>query len=286
MISRLPTFTPESSGDVSFGNFDFMQARTSFSGPLTQSIAGRLSAQVTRRDGLLYNVQTDKKLNSLNNVALRGQLLFQPSDDLSLRLIADVSDLDSDCCTQNYLRVGTSLRGAAHQFAGLSANLPAHGFPAYVPPSTSIHDRLTDIDANLHIDTQDGGIALNADWNLGFGTLTSITAWRYWDWDVSNDRDYIGVPIQLIQRIPSRQEQYSQELRIAAEAGPLSYVAGLYFFSQEINGKPTSVYGPAAAYWLISTTTFPAAPPTTWPTATDSTEIPTSKWTATPPSAK
>jgi iron complex outermembrane receptor protein len=258
IVSRAPTFEPESNGEVSFGNYDFMQLKTDFSGPLGERIAGRFSAQLTRRDGVLHNVVTDRKLNSLNNVALRGQLLLELSEDLSLRLIADVSDLDSDCCTQNYLRVGTSLRGPARQFPGLSANLPAHGFPAYVPPSTSIFDRLSDIDADLHIDTQDGGIALNADWNLGFATLTSITAWRYWDWDVSNDRDYIGVPIQLTQRIPSRQDQYSQELRIAAGTGHLNYAGGLYFYSQEINGRPTSVYGPGAAYWLISTTNFPA----------------------------
>src|SRR5262245_6825569 len=96
IVSRKPTFTPESSGEVSFGNYDYMQAKTSFSGPLTETVAGRLSAQVTRRDGVIHNVKTDKELNSMNNVALRGQLLFQPSDDFSLRLIADVSDFDSD----------------------------------------------------------------------------------------------------------------------------------------------------------------------------------------------
>ncbi|MEP7311119.1 MAG: TonB-dependent receptor [Pseudomonadota bacterium] len=260
IISRAPTFKPEASGEVSFGSDDYLQAKTTFSGALSERVAGRISAQLTRRDGLIHNVKTDKDLNTLNNVALRGQLLFQSSEVLSLRLIADLSDLDSDCCTQNYLRVGRSLRGAARQFPGLSGNLPAHGLPAYVPPSTNIFDRLTDIDADLHIDTQDGGIALNADWNVGAATLTSITAWRYWDWDVANDRDYIGVPIQLIQRIPSRQDQFSQEMRIAMSAGRLSYVGGLYFFSQEINGKPTSVYGPASAYWLISTTTFPGMP--------------------------
>ena len=260
IVSRAPTFEPEASAQVSFGNYDFMQAKTSFSGGLTERVAGRLAAQITRRDGVITNVTNDRKLNNQNNVALRGQLLFQASDDFSLRLIADVSDFDADCCTQSYLRVGTSLRGAARQFAGLSAALPAHGFPAYVPPSTNIYDRLTDIDAALHVDTQDGGIALNADWKLGTNTLSSITAWRYWDWDVANDRDYIGVPIQLVQRIPSRQDQYSQELRITSNGdGPLSYVGGLYFFSQTINGKPTSVYGPASAYWLISTTNFVAA---------------------------
>ncbi len=260
IISRLPSFTPEANAEVSFGNYDYMQAKSSFSGPLSDTVAGRLSAQVTRRDGLITNVTNDRKLNNLNNVALRGQLLFTPDDDLTVRFIADVSDFDADCCTQNYLRVGTSLRGAARQFPGLSANLPAHGFPAYVPPSRDVYDRLTDIDAPLHVNTQDGGMSLNTDWNLGATTLTSITAWRYWDWDVANDRDYIGVPIQLVQRIPSRQDQYSQELRLASNGdGRLNYVGGLYFYTQTIDGKPTSVYGPAATYWLVSTTTFPNA---------------------------
>ena len=63
---------------------------------------------------------------------------------------------------------------------------------------------------------------LIADWDLGSTTLTSITAWRYWKWDVANDRDYTGMPIQMVQRIPSRQDQYSQELRFASNGdGPL-----------------------------------------------------------------
>lgn len=260
IISRAPTFEPETNLEVSYGDYNFMQAKVSNSSGLTDRVAGRLSAQITKRDGFILNVRDSRKLNDQNNIALRGQLLFEPSDDLQFRLIADMSDFEADCCTQSYLRVGTSLRGAARQFAGLSAALPQHGFPAYVPPSTNVYDRLTDIDAPLHVDTQDGGVSLNADWNLGASTLTSITAWRYWKWDVANDRDYIGVPIQLVQRIPSRQDQYSQELRLASNGEePLDYVAGLYFYTQEINGKPTSVYGPAAAYWLISTTNFVAA---------------------------
>ncbi len=259
IVSRAPTFDREADGEVSYGSDQFIQAKASYNGGITDHVAGRLAAQITRRDGLARNVMTDRKLNNLNNIAVRGQLLVEASDNLTLRLIGDVSDLDSDCCTQSFLRIGTSFRSAARQFAGLSAALPAHGFPAYVPPSTNVFDRLTDIDAPLHINTQDGGLSLNADWNLGSATLTSITAWRYWDWDVANDRDYIGVPIQTVQRIPSRQDQYSEELRIASNGdGPFNYVGGLYVFTQTINGKPTSVYGPASAYWLISTTTFAA----------------------------
>ncbi|HEX7917417.1 TonB-dependent receptor [Rudaea sp.] len=261
ITSRAPVFVPEASGEISAGQNGFFQAKANVSGPLSDSIAGRLSAQITERDGVLHNVTTGKDVNDLNNYALRGQLLFDPIDNLSVRLIADVSNLDSDCCTQNYLRVGKSLRSAARQFEGLSAGLPAHGFPAYSPPSRNVYDRLTDIDAPLHVNTQDGGASLNVDWDLGATTLTSITAWRYWKWDVANDRDYTGIPIQTVQRIPSRQDQYSQEVRIASNGdGPFSYVGGLYFFNQEINGKPISIYGPAAAYWLISTTNFPNMP--------------------------
>jgi iron complex outermembrane receptor protein len=256
VISRAPTFEPESNSEVSFGDYDFVQAKGSMSGPLGDKIAGRISAQTTRRDGLLRNVTTGKELNELDNYAVRGQLLLVPNDRLDIRLIADVSDLDSACCTQSFLRVGQSLRSPARQFPGLAAGL------GYEPPSRNVFDRLSDIDADLLIDTQDGGVSAIADWDLGPTTLTSVTAWRYWKWDVSNDRDYTGIPIQLVQRIPSRQDQYSQELRIGSNGnGPLSYVAGLYFFSQEISGTPISIYGPEAAYWLLNQASFAAPIP-------------------------
>ena len=63
-------------------------------------------------------------------------------------------------------------------------------------------------------------------------------------------------PIQLSQHIPSRQDQFSQELRLASNGDRrLSYVLGLYGFHQRIIGRPISIYGPAAAYYLIGPTT-------------------------------
>lgn len=252
IISREPTFEPEGNFEVSYGDEDFVQAKGGISGPLFKDVvAGRLAAQITQRDGLLTNVNTGEKLNELDNYAVRGQLLFAPTENLRLRLIGDVSDLDSACCTQGFLRVGQSLRSPARQFPGLAAGL------GYEPPSRDVFDRLSDIDTALRINTQDGGVSLIADWNLGRTTMTSVTAWRYWDWDVSNDRDYTGIPIQLVQRIPSRQDQYSQEFRLASNGDTrLGYVAGLYYYSQEISGRPTSIYGPEAAYWLLSQANF------------------------------
>jgi len=252
VISREPTFEAEGNAEISYGDHDYFQAKGTLSGPLLRDVvAGRLAAQVTTRDGLLTNVNTGEKLNTLDNYAVRGQLLYVPTENVKVRLIGDVSDLDSVCCTQNFLRVGTSRRSPSRQFPALAAGL------GYAPPSTNVYDRLSDIDADLHVNTQDGGVSLIADWDFGPATLTSVTAWRYWDWDVANDRDYTGIPIQMVQRIPSRQDQYSQELRIASNgAERLSYVAGLYYYSQEISGHPTSIYGPEAAYWLLNPANF------------------------------
>lgn len=260
ITSREPTFTPQATEELSYGNYNYIQAKASASGPIIgDTLAFRLSGVVTRRDGVLYNVRVGRQQNNLGNEAVRGQLLWKPAPDLSLRVIADFTNFKSECCTQVYLRVGQSLRPATRQYPYLAANAP--GGP-YAPPSTNPYDRLTDIDAQLGVDTNEGGLSLIADWNLGAATLTSVSAWRFWNWDADNDRDYTGIPIQLTQHIPSRQDQYSQELRIASnDDHRLGYVAGLYFYTQTISAQPISIYGPAAAYWLIGPTTGAAATP-------------------------
>ena len=61
---------------------------------------------------------------------------------------------------------------------------------------------------------------VNVDWKLGRGRLTSTTAWRYWDWNPSNDRDFIGLPITTISAAPSKQRQWTQEVRYAGDVSP------------------------------------------------------------------
>jgi iron complex outermembrane receptor protein len=257
IVSAAPGFSRSFSAELSGGERAFAQGRFSATGPLAgDTLAYRLSGTFTRRDGVLRNVANGRDQNTLGAQAVRGQVLWQPSQDFRLRVIADFANFDSECCTQVFLRVGTSLRPAGRQYPALAA---AAG---YAPPSTNPYDRLTDIDAALGVDTSEGGVAATADWDIGPATLTSITAWRFWNWDAANDRDYTGLPIQLIQRIPSRQDQLSQEVRIASDGDrPLSYVAGLYVFRQVLTGSPNSVFGPYGAPWLIGATTGANATP-------------------------
>ena len=257
ITTRAPTFTPEAMEELSLGDYKLVQAKASASTPIIDDmLAVRLSGVSTYRDGVIRNVRTGQRYNGIGSQAVRAQLLFKPTDMFSLRLIADFSNFDTDCCAQVYLRVGQSLRAAARQYPALAAG------QKYTPASTNPYDRVNDIDADVHSKTSEGGVSGIADWNLGGATLTSVSAWRFWNWDAANDRDYTGLPIQITQHIPSRQDQYSQELRIASNGDhPFTYVGGLYFFRQVITGRPISIYGPLGAYWLIGPTTGANATP-------------------------
>ncbi len=257
ITTRLPTFTPEANEEVSYGSYAFVQAKASASGPLVgDTVAYRLSGLVTRRDGVINNTRTGERENAIGNQALRGQLLFRPRDGFQTRLIADYTNFSSECCTQVPYAVGQSLRAAARQYPALAAHF------GYTPPSTSPYDRVTDIDAPIGVRTSEGGVSGITDWNLGPVTLTNVAAWRWWNWDAANDRDYTGLPIQLVQHIPSHQDQYSEELRVTSNGDHrLGYVAGLYYFRQKIVGEPISIYGADAAYWLIGPTTGANATP-------------------------
>ncbi|WP_313540317.1 TonB-dependent receptor [Sphingomonas sp.] len=259
ITTRAPSFTREGFVELSYGDYNFVQAKGWASGPISDVLAYRVSGVSTRRDGVLDNVRTGVAANTLGTQAVRGQLLYKPDDRLQVRLIADFTNFQAYCCTQVYLRTGTSLRAASRQFGGPSGLAAQFG---YAPPSTNPYDRKVDIDGPLNTDTNEGGVSAIVDWNLGSSTLTSISAWRFWNWDAENDRDYTGIPVQMSQHIPSRQDQYSQEFRLASNGErALSYVAGLYLFGQKIVGRPISIYGPAAARYLIGTTTGTNATP-------------------------
>ncbi len=247
ITTKAPSFDFGGEAEATYGRFDYRQGKVTVTGPIVPGmLAGRLSVVATQRDGIIHNVRTGADVNDVDSVSIHGQLLWTPTDSFKLTLSGDDSSINTTCCVQVFVRVGTTLKPAARQYPALAAGL------GYAPPSTNPYDRLTDIDAALLVNTDDAGYSAIAEWDLGFATVTSVSAWRWWNWDAANDRDYTAIPIQLLQHIPSRQDQYSQELRIASNGEhTLDYVAGLYVFDQVIKGEPITGYGPQATYWLL-----------------------------------
>ena len=248
ITTRKPSFTPEARVELTTGNLDFIQAKASASGPLvSDKLAIRLSASVTSRQGTIYNERTGVHVNAQDNKSLRGQLFWKPSDSVDVTLYGDWNHQDPDCCAQIFARVGQTQRPPNRQYEALAA---AFG---YEPPSRNAFDRVTDLDTPLRARQELGGASLVANWDLGPATLTSVSAWRFWDWDPSNDRDFIGLPVTTVSANPSQQEQWSQELRIGSNGrNTIDYVAGLFYFYQTIDTQGLQVQGPAASRFLLN----------------------------------
>jgi iron complex outermembrane receptor protein len=249
ITSKKPNLTtPEATFEVSAGNYGLVQLKASASAPIADDKLGvRLSTSVTKRGGSIYDTAIDKNLQKQDNFSVRGQLLWQATPNLDFNFSADLSLQNPYCCVQYYARVGATQRPIARQYAALAAAL------GYTPPSFDPFDRVTDLDATINSRQEVGGLSLVGNWDIGGATITSVTAWRYWDWKPANDRDFVGLPITTVSQNPSQQKQWSQELRIASNGdGKLNYTLGAFFFDQTINTQGSQVQGPAASRWLLS----------------------------------
>jgi iron complex outermembrane receptor protein len=249
ITSKAPSFSLEGRAEVSIGNLAFKQAKASISGPLSDTVAARIGISATSRRGTVFNVATGNYVNEQDNIGIRGALLWNAADNLRFTLSGDYNRQDPECCAQIFVRVGSTQRPANRQYDQLSAA------QNYVVPSRNAFDRLTDVDADLNALNVLGGASLRGELDLGSGTLTSVTAWRFWDWGPANDRDFTGLPITTLSQNPTKQNQYTQELRYAGKGSGFDYVVGAFAFYQDIHTTGVQRQGPAASRWLINPNT-------------------------------
>src|SRR4051794_5679488 len=85
IITAKPRFTPEVSGQVDVGNYGYRRLQASATGPVSDTVALRLDGVWDKRDGFLKDVISGRRVNDRDRWMLRGQVLFQPSDNLSIR---------------------------------------------------------------------------------------------------------------------------------------------------------------------------------------------------------
>ena len=248
ITTNQPSFDFEGRAEVSLGNYNFQQARLAVSGPLSEKIAARIAFSGTSRNGTIRNVATGQNIQSLDNIGLRGQLLWEATDTLTVKLVGDYNKQDAVCCGSVFVGTGTTQRPLNRQFAALAAA------QNYAPPSTNPFDRLTDLDSNLNAGNVIAGAALKITWDVGPGTFTSVSAWRYWDWKPENDRDFTGLSIVALSQNPSQQDQYTQEFRYAYSGESIDFVLGAFAFNQRIDTQGTEQHGIHSSRWTIAPT--------------------------------
>lgn len=247
ITTREASFTPSASFELSYGNYGYIQAKGSISGPINKQLAARISFSGTQRDGLLYNTKTQQNMNDINNLGTRGQLLYTPSEKVKITFIGDYTAQKPNGYGWPVAGVVTTKRAAYRQFNAIIADLN------YKLPYSSAFERVVDLDTPSKADNSLGGVSANADIKIGNGTLTSTTAWRFWKWTPLNDRDYTGLPIFTISSGNSVHDQWSQELRYSGKvADNLSGVIGVFGLWQDLKSDPVQTEEAGSAQWRFA----------------------------------
>ncbi|MCC5793202.1 MAG: TonB-dependent receptor [Chromatiales bacterium] len=208
------------------GNFSHSRFSGGLTGPiLGEQLAFRIDASVTQRDGFVEDIASGTRYNDRDRYLVRGQLTSQITPDLDLRLIADYASRDESCCAAVTLIDGTAALLIPQ--AGGTLISPARPFGRQMTANAERgYDQVVD----------EVGISAELNWDLGFGTLTSITAWRDWELERSQDIDFTDADILYRSRGSNDQrfKTISQELRLAGDLGPVQWLAGFIYIDEQL----------------------------------------------------
>jgi outer membrane receptor protein involved in Fe transport len=260
IYSKKPEFTFGGTAEATYGNYDFFRLGGSITGPIAENLAARIDGIYVKRDGFYTDAANNTDINDRDRIFLRGQLLFEPTDALSIRLIADYTYRDEKCCAATY--IDPSITPSIGNL-----NNPSTPLTPLQTNGNNIINVLRDLGQNVGAFnqgysrnvsvtpgrsyagvTKDYGFSAQVDYDLGGAKLTSITAYREYRSGQGGDVDYGTVDI--LYRAPSddayRQfHTFTQELRLQGEAfdGKLDWLVGGFFANEKLTVRDNLRFG-------------------------------------------
>ncbi|MEO1252628.1 MAG: TonB-dependent receptor [Pseudomonadota bacterium] len=236
LTTQLPSFDWEGSVEATAGNLNTRQFRGTLSGPISDTLAFRVSGSINNRDGTYTNLVTGaNNLNERDRWAVRGQLLWEPTDTLSFRVIGDYNKIDEVCCGTVALINGPITEGVI----GLALG-------GVVAPDGVPGDRISAVNQDPVNELVGQGISLQADWDLGFATLTSITSYREQDDFNNTDVDFTSIDLSVRPQ-DQNYETFTQEVRLAGEfetdVGVFNWIGGGFLFNEQVFSSQSILFG-------------------------------------------
>ncbi|KPM12939.1 TonB-dependent receptor [Citromicrobium sp. JL31] len=262
-----PEFEFSGYGAFTYGNYDAVKVEAGINAPLGDTVAARLDGVYFRRDGFYNDVVNDVDVNNRDRYLIRGQMLFEPTDTLSIRLTGDYSKKDEACCAATFVQ--PEFAPLARVSPGLDPFARPDGGPALTSTQNPIVNILLGLgqnpnaltqstfDRDIYVtpgrsydgETEDYGAALELNWDFGGAQLTSITGYRDYSNTQGSDTDYTQVDI--LYRAPGPNagarefKTFSQELRLQGEAfgGTLDWLVGGYFANEKLETRDNLRFG-------------------------------------------
>jgi len=240
-----PSFESTVLADVTLGNYGLQQYRGMISGPISENLAISVAGSHQKRDGYIDNLTDSSTLNNRDRWSIRGQLLWEPIDELSIRIIADHSQADENCCVAVPVLYGPAT-GAIRAVGGQVVPSVAGTLGVYTGGVTDISARDVFVTpAQPFLDPlNDNGISVEVEWDLGGVTATAISAYRTFESIPNIDADFTSANI-FDSVIGQHLNETSLELRFASNGdNMIDWLVGGYFFDQNIDADNFLGFGP------------------------------------------
>ena len=247
ILTAQPSFKFGSNAEFTAGDYGEVGGSASVTGPLiADKLAGSLFFSQRSRDGF-QTVSTGAGPRTVtddqnrNFYTVRGQLLYDPTSDLTARLILDYTHRNEDCCVGVQVVDGPTA-------ALIKAFSPTDGGLAN-PPDPSSRVAYANRSTGQHID--DGGASLELNYSpafLGGAKITSITAYRDWKLVDGQDADFTSADILYRPDDGTNAnefKQFSEELRLGGTFGKLDYTIGGFVAREKLDEKASLLFGNA-----------------------------------------
>lgn len=215
-VANKPTDSFEAGVRGSYSRFNTVEGQAYISGPLSDTLTGRIAISGARSDSWQYSYTRNDDIGRQRKLAGRVILDWSPSSDLKVSL-----------------RISGSLDKSDPQLPQFVQPYPQF-VVAYVDPRvltypTPPHDnRATDFDPGVNYRRDDRMVqaSLRVDYTLGQDfTLTSLT--NFADMKFLNFRDSDGTDLPLVTYdTRGRLRTFGEEIRLSGKTGPLNFIIG------------------------------------------------------------
>lgn len=228
--------------EVTLGDYDRQRFVGHVTGPLSDTVLGRLAVLSDERDGFTNAVFNHNDYDNLNQETVKGSLVWNATERLNVKLVADYSDSNELCCFGNPV---------AYNRAASLVRDPAVGLNEYYLQTSQANfntdldlldldpdDRETQLNSEPSNKNTEKGVVFDVNWDLDFAELRSISGYRDWKYNSKGDFDFGPVDIGELEE-DYKVENYSQEFNFTGTLTDLDYVesieyvAGLYYAHED-----------------------------------------------------